>query len=45
MMYNIAITTGMAGTAIGALAAVYLYSKDPGRRRRALRLLELLLRR
>ena len=40
---NLAVMMTAAGLAI--LAAIYLSSKDPGRRRRAWRLLKLLLRR
>ena len=45
MMYdvNLAVMATAAGVAI--LAAVYLWSDDPARRRRAWRLLKLLLRR
>jgi hypothetical protein len=45
MMYDLdlAVMATTAGMAI--LAAVYLWSKDPGRQRRAWQLLKLLLRR
>ncbi len=43
MMNDVAVITGLTGTAIVILAAVYLYSKDPSRRRRAWSLLKLLL--
>lgn len=40
---NLAVMVTAAGIAV--LAAIYLWSKDPGRRRRAWQLLKLLLRR
>jgi hypothetical protein len=43
MLYDMIAILPAAGTA--ALAAVYLASKDPGRRARARELLKLLLRR
>ena len=45
MMYDLDLTVMMTAAGIAALAAVCLWSKDPGRRRRAWQLLKLLLRR
>ena len=45
MMYDLDLTVMAATAGIAALAAVYLWSKDPDRRCRAWRLLKLLLRR
>jgi len=43
MMYDLSLVGALAATGITLLAAVYLWSKDPGRRRRAWQLLKLLL--
>jgi hypothetical protein len=45
MMYDLDLAGMVTATGITILAAVYLWSKDPGRRRRAWQLLKLLLRR
>jgi hypothetical protein len=45
MMYDLDLAGMVTATGITILAAVYLLSKDPGRRRRAWQLLKLLLRR
>ena len=44
MMYDLDITVVVAAVGIAGVAVVYLWSKDPGRRRRAWLLLKLLLR-
>jgi len=43
MMYDLDLTAVLAVAGIVALAAVYVWSKDPGRRARAWSLLRLLL--
>jgi hypothetical protein len=43
MVYDLDLTVMVTAAGIAALAAVYLWSKDPGRRCRAWRLLKLLL--
>jgi hypothetical protein len=43
MMYQVDLAVMMAAVGAAILAAVYLWSKDPDRRRRAWRLLKLLL--
>jgi hypothetical protein len=43
MMYDLDLTVIVAAAGIATLAAIYLWSKDPDRRRRAWRLLRLLL--
>ena len=43
MMYDLDLTVLMTGGGIAALAAIYLWSKDPARRNRARELLKLLL--
>jgi hypothetical protein len=43
MMYDLSLIGVLAATLVALLAAVYLWSKDPGRRRRAWQLLKLLL--
>ena len=43
MMYDLDLAGLLAAAGITALAAIYLWSKDPGRRRRAWQLLKLLL--
>jgi len=45
MMYDLDLPVMVTAAAIATLAAVYLWSKDPARRRRAWQLLQLLLRR
>jgi hypothetical protein len=45
MMYDVDLAVMMTAAGIAILAAVYLWSEDPGRRRRAWQLLKLLLRR
>jgi hypothetical protein len=45
MMYNLDLAVIAAAGGIAILAAVYIWSDDPDRRRRAWRLLKLLLRR
>ena len=45
MMYDLDLTVVLTAAGIVVLAAVYLWSKDPGRQRRAWQLLKLLLRR
>ena len=45
MMYNLDLAVMVTAAGIATLAAVYLWSRDPGRRRRAWQLLKLLLRR
>jgi hypothetical protein len=45
MMYNLDLAVIAAAGGIVILAAVYIWSDDPDRRRRAWRLLKLLLRR
>jgi hypothetical protein len=45
MMYNAGLAVVATAGGIAILAAVYLWSEDPGRRRRAWELLKLLLRR
>jgi hypothetical protein len=45
MMSDPNLAVMVTATGIAILAAVYLWSKDPGRRRRAWQLLRLLLRR
>ena len=45
MMYDVDLAVIMTAAGIAILAAVYLWSDDPGRRRRAWQLLKLLLRR
>jgi len=45
MMYNLELPVIVTATWIAILAAVYLWSEDPGRRHRAWQLLKLLLRR
>lgn len=45
MMYNLDLAVMMTAVGIAILAAVYLWSEDPGRRHRAWRLLSLLFRR
>lgn len=45
MMYDLALPAAVPAIVIIALAVVYLGSKDPERRRRAWKLLKLLLRR
>jgi hypothetical protein len=44
MMYDADLVVIAATAGITILAAVYLWSKDPGRRRRAWKLLKFLLR-
>ena len=44
MMYDLNLAVMVTAAGIAILAAVYLWSKDPARRRRAWRLLKLLLR-
>lgn len=44
-MYDLNLTFMATGAALTILAAVYLWSEDVGRRRRAWQLLKLLLRR
>ena len=43
MMYDLDLTPVLAAAGIVVLAAVYVWSKDPGRRARAWSLLKLLL--
>ncbi len=43
MMYDVSLTVVLTALGFSALGAVYLWSKDPGRRRRAWLLLKLLL--
>jgi hypothetical protein len=43
MMYDVDLTVMVTVAGIATVAAVYLWSKDPGRRLRAWRLLKLLL--
>lgn len=43
MMYQAGLVVMISAVGISILAAVYLWSKDPNRRRRAWRLLKLLL--
>ncbi len=43
MMYGLSLIGSLAAAGVALLAAVYLWSKDPGRRRRAWQLLKLLL--
>jgi hypothetical protein len=43
MMYDLDLTVALSATGIVALAAVYVWSKDPDRRARAWSLLKLLL--
>ena len=43
MMYQVGVPVMMTTVGTVILAAVYLWSKDPNRRRRAWRLLKLLL--
>jgi hypothetical protein len=43
MMYDVDLTVMVTAAGVAAVAAVYLWSKDPGRRLRAWRLLKLLL--
>jgi hypothetical protein len=43
MMYNLDLAVMMTAAGIATLAAVYLWSKDSDRRRRAWQLLKLLL--
>jgi hypothetical protein len=43
MMYDVDLTVMVTATGVATVAAVYLWSKDPGRRLRAWRLLKLLL--
>lgn len=45
MMYDLDMTVIVTTAGIATLAAVYLWSKDPGRRGRAWQLLKLLLHR
>ena len=45
MMYDLTLSVAVSTSGIAALSAMYLMSKDPERRRRAWRLLKLLLRR
>jgi hypothetical protein len=45
MIYGLDLMGALATTATVVLAAVYLWSKDPGRRRRAWQLLKLILSR
>jgi hypothetical protein len=45
MMYDLCLTGSVTAASIVGLAAIYLWSKDPGRRHRAWQLLNLLLRR
>jgi hypothetical protein len=45
MMYQVDVVLIITAVGIAGLTAVYLWSKDPGRRRRAWRLLRLLLSR
>lgn len=45
MMYDVSFTVILAAVGFTALAAVYLWSEDPARRRRAWQLLKLLLSR
>ncbi|GEM_PF-6160627 len=45
MMYDLDLTVMMTAAGIATLSAVYLWSKDPGRRGRAWQLLRFLLRR
>ena len=45
MMYDLDLAVIMTAAGIAILAAVYLWSKDPGRQRRAWELLKLMLRR
>ena len=45
MMYDLNLAVMAATVGMAILAAVYLWSKDPDRQRRAWRLLKLLLRR
>jgi len=45
MMPDLTVTALLAGAGIAILAGVYLWSTDPGRRRRAWQLLKLLLSR
>jgi hypothetical protein len=45
MMYDAYLTFIVATTGIATVAAVYLWSEDPDRRRRAWQLLKLLRRR
>jgi hypothetical protein len=45
VMYDLDVTVIVTSAGIATLAAVYLWSKDPGRQRRAWQLLRLLLRR
>ena len=45
MMYNTGLAVAATAGGIAILAAVYLWSEDAGRRRRAWQLLKLLLRR
>jgi hypothetical protein len=42
MMYDLDLAVIVSSAGIATLAAVYLWSKDPGRRRRAWHLLRLL---
>ena len=44
MMYNLDLAVVATAAGIAILAAVYLWSKDPGRRDRAWQLLKLLFR-
>lgn len=44
MMYNLGFAVTMTTAGVAILAAVYLWSKDPGRRQRAWQLLNLLHR-
>lgn len=43
MMYQVGLPVMMTAVGTAILAGVYLWSKDPNRRRRAWRLLKLLL--
>lgn len=43
MMYDVDLTVIVTTAGVTTVAAVYLWSKDPGRRLRAWRLLKLLL--
>jgi hypothetical protein len=45
MMYNLDLAVIVTASGIATLAAVYLWSENPDRRRRAWQLLKLLLRR
>jgi hypothetical protein len=45
MMYELDLAVIAATAGIATLAAVYLWSKDPGRQHRAWKLLKLMLRR